>query len=313
MEVQSYLKIAITGATGFVGRHLAAHFVAKGDEVLAVSRQPGAPEHPAIRAITWQSIDNEPELLAGFDAIVNLAGETINQRWTQSAKTRILESRLQAADKLAKAIVQLDVKPSVVVNASAISIYGPSETETFDEDSPTRRDDFLSGVITQWEQAADNITGVRLVKLRTGVVLGNGGGAFPLMALPYRLFVGGRIGTGRQWMPWIHIDDLVGIIDYCISREQISGPVNAVAPNPVTNAEFGRAIAQVLHRPNFFPVPSFVFKLLFGEMSMLLLEGQHALPVALSRHGYSFRYPDMKPALRNLLKTGGYPHESSRP
>jgi len=301
------MKIAITGATGFVGSRLAALYLDQGHQVIGISRSPEKTSGHSgasggIHTVTWQSLKQRPEQLEGVHAIVNLAGESINQRWTPVAKKRIVQSRLDAAAAIAELVKQLRDKPQVVINASGISIYGPSETAIFDEQSPPRIVDFLSGVVEQWEHAADQIEGVRLVKVRVGVVLGASGGAVPLMALPYKLFVGGKVGSGRQWMPWIHIDDMVGILDACIRNANIAGPVNAVAPHSVTNADFGRTIARVLRRPNVIPVPAFMFKLLFGELSTLLLDGQRVVPKAALDSGYLFKHPDIESALRDILR-----------
>lgn len=294
------MKIAITGGTGFIGKHLASFYLKEGDEVMLISRTSTGQVIEGTTTLTWDSLSNNPAQLEGVHAIINLAGESINQRWSDQAKERIVQSRLTSASAIAAIVDRLEHKPEVVVNASGMSIYGISETDTYDEYSPANVGDFLSSVVKEWEQAADSIQHTRIVKIRVGIVLGLDGGAFPTMALPYKLFVGGKIGSGRQWMSWIHIDDMVGLIDYCIRNSDISGPVNATAPSPVRNAEFGRTLAEVLHKPNLFPIPSFVFKLLFGELSTLLLDGQRVLPQVLLDHGYEFRYPHLDKALRDL-------------
>lgn len=294
------MKIAIAGATGFIGKHLTSYYVKQGAEVILISRNDFKPQQPGVQAITWDALHAKPERLEGVHAIVNLAGETINQRWTQAAKERIVQSRLTVAANVARIVQQLANKPKVVVNASGMSIYGISETETFDEYSPAQVSDFLSSVVEKWEQAADQITGTRVVKVRVGIVLGRDGGALPKMALPYKLFVGGRIGSGRQWMSWIHIDDMVGLIDYCIRHEDIIGPVNATAPNPMRNSAFSQTLGKVMRRPSLFPVPAFFFKLLFGELATLLLDGQRVIPRVLLDHGYEFRYPELEQALAEI-------------
>ncbi len=296
------MKIAVSGGTGFIGGHLVPYFIRHGHEMILISRSSFGGTRSGVRNANWEQLDSDPELFEGIDAIVNLAGESINQRWKASAKEAILQSRLVAADRIAKLVLRLNQKPKVVVNASGMSIYGTSETETFDEGSPHRLVDFLSNVVEEWEKAADRIQGVRLVKVRVGVVLGNDGGAFPKMALPYKLGVGGKAGSGRQWISWVHIDDMVRLIDACIGNEDISGPVNATAPHPVTNAQFGQALASSLHRPNLFPVPAFVMKLLFGELSTLLLDGQRVLPRVLLEHGFEFKYPTIESAMQDLTK-----------
>lgn len=292
------MKIAITGATGFIGKHLTSFYVKQGAEIILISRTDFQPKQPGVHAITWDALRSQPELLEGVHAIVNLAGETINQRWTPAAKERIVQSRLTVAAAVADIVQRLEKKPKVVVNASGMSIYGISETDTFDEYRTAHVSDFLSSVVEKWEQAADQIAGTRIVKVRVGIVLGRDGGALPKMALPYKLFVGGRIGSGQQWMSWI--DDMVGLIDYCICHEDIAGPVNATAPNPVRNSEFSQTLGKVMRRPSLFPVPSFFFKLIFGELATLLLDGQRVIPRVLLDHGYPFRYADLEKALAEI-------------
>ncbi|OUM94590.1 MAG: TIGR01777 family protein [Thermobacillus sp. ZCTH02-B1] len=296
------MRVAVTGGTGFIGRALVRALLERGDEVRVVTRRKGKLnlKHPNLTESTWEEWNGRPERLEGTDAIVNLAGETINQRWTKAAKDRVLKSRLDAAGAVAEWVRAMRDKP-VVVNASGISYYGMSETETFDERSPGRVTDFLSAVVKEWEEAADRIPARRLVKLRVGLVLGADGGAFPLMVLPYRLFVGGRVGSGRQWISWIHIEDMTRLILFCLDNEHIAGPVNASAPEPVTNDRFGRAVAAALGRPHWFPVPAALMRLVFGELSVLLLEGQRALPNAALEAGFTFRYPTIDEAVRQLL------------
>jgi uncharacterized protein (TIGR01777 family) len=191
-------------------------------------------------------------------------------------------------------------KPPVIINASGISAYGTSESERFDEDSPTAVNDFLSKVVRAWESAADAIPAERLVKLRIGLVLDRKGGAFPLMLMPYLLFGGGRVGSGRQGLSWIHMDDMVGLILFCLDNRGIRGPVNGSAPEPVNNDTFGRAVGRAFGRPHWLPVPAALMRLLFGEMSALLLNGQQAVPKRALEHGYKFRYPTLDSALRQL-------------
>jgi uncharacterized protein (TIGR01777 family) len=297
------MKIAIAGGTGFIGNHLIPFFLKNGHEAVIISRSSSPSIQKGISHVTWNQLLADPAAHEGLDAIVNLAGASINQRWTDAAKKTILDSRLKAASYLAEFIEELEVKPRVVINASGMSIYGTSLTDTYDESSPHRIVDFLSGVVEEWEQAVDQIKDVRVVKIRIGLVVGKDGGAFPKMLLPYKLGVGGKIGSGNQWISWIHIDDMVQLIDTCIQNKQISGPVNATAPNPVTNDQFGRAIAAAWHRPHWFPLPSFMLKLMFGELSTLLLDGQKVLPHVLLSHGFQFKYPTIDQALRDLVST----------
>jgi uncharacterized protein (TIGR01777 family) len=296
------MRIAISGGTGFIGSALTNALLDRGDEVWIISRsQPRRGQQAGLRYVTWSELERTPVLLDGVDAIINLAGESINQRWTKAAKQRVLQSRLTSADRVAKLLNALPHKPEVVINASGISAYGISQAGPFDEDSPTNVTDFLSGVVRQWEQAADAIPANRLVKLRVGVVLNRKGGAFPLMAMPYRLFGGGRIGNGKQWLSWIHLEDMVRLIIFCLDHDEISGPVNACAPEPATNDEFGRALGKTMGRPHWFPVPAFVMRTLFGEMSTLLLDGQRAIPQKALDHGFQFRYGTLAGAMQQLV------------
>jgi len=294
------LKVAVAGGTGFIGGHLIRHLLERHDEVVLISRSRAKRSPFGLKTFQWGELPERKAELEGFDAIVNLAGESINQRWTADAKRRILQSRVDTATRIAELVASLRDKPRVVVNGSGISVYGTSETETYDETSPPRVVDFLSGVVEKWEQAIDAIPDTRVVKLLTGLVLGRDGGALPLMALPYKFGVGGRIGSGRQWMSWIHIEDMVRLIRFVIENESVRGPVNATAPHPVTNDEFGRALARALRRPHWFPVPAALIKLALGQQSELLLNGQHVRPRVLLENGFTFLYPTVDSALARL-------------
>ncbi|TCN00659.1 hypothetical protein EV294_101107 [Paenibacillus sp. BK033] len=297
------MRVAVTGGTGFVGRALVKALLERGDEVTVVSRKgkPSAsPQHAKLHHMTWDELAASPPLLEGTDIIVNLAGESINQRWNEASKQRVLHSRIDAAARIAKLVTELNIKPEAVINASGISAYGNSLTATFAEDSPLKATDFLSGVVEHWEKAADSIPVKRLVKLRVGVVLNRTGGAFPLMSLPHRLFAGGRLGSGSQWLSWIHLEDLVRLILFCMDHREIQGPVNASAPEPVTNDQFGRALGTAFGRPHWLPTPAFLLKAVLGEMSSLLLEGQRALPRKALENGFAFNYPTIDSAMKQL-------------
>ncbi|WP_123041759.1 TIGR01777 family oxidoreductase [Cohnella candidum] len=304
------MRLLLCGGTGFIGTALAEDLLARGDEVWIVTRKKpsesgGNKRSP--RYVTWDEWSSEPGRFDGFDAVVNLAGESINQRWTASAKQRIVGSRVQAAERLADLFRRMQAPPPVVVNASGISLYGHSDGGTasqapFDESSPARPADFLGDTVVQWEAAADGIPAERLVKLRIGLVIAREGGAFPLLRLPYRLFAGGRMGHGRQGMPWIHVRDMVGLILLSLDNPDVRGPLNAVAPQPVTNDEFGRLLGKVTGRPHWFPVPGAMLKLVLGEMSTLVLTGQYALPRKAMEHGYRFAYPNLEDALRDITR-----------
>ncbi|MFC7677913.1 TIGR01777 family oxidoreductase [Paenibacillus sp. GCM10028914] len=298
------MKIAICGGTGFIGQALCKHFISQGHQVMIVTRK--QPDHSSkensITYVTWDDMKSNPGQFEGLDALINLAGASLSQRWTTQGKERIHTSRQKTVSAVADLMNVLEHKPPVVVQASAMAIYGTSEDKTFDELSPPRVMDFPSEVVSMWEEAADRIQTDRVVKLRISVVLGNEGGAFPKMILPYKLGLGGKIGSGQQWMSWIHLDDIVRLIDFCIHHPEINGPVNAASPKPVTNDLFGRTAAKVYHRPHWFPVPSFLLKGVLGELSMILLEGQRILPVKALDHGFEFQYAELKDALSALKK-----------
>lgn len=285
---------------------LAERLKARGDTVTIITRrsQPSAAmKGQQLATLTWDDLAQRPEQLAHVGAIVNLAGESINQRWTKAAKQRILNSRLEAAQGIQQFVRNRQARessPITVINASGISIYGTSLTAQFDESSQAHLTDFLAEVVQQWEAAADKIPADRLVKLRIGVVLAAEGGAFSKMALPYKLFAGGPVGSGKQWLPWIHLEDMIRLILFCLDRPDIAGPVNAVAPNAVTNGEFGSALGKALGRPHWLPVPSIMMKAIFGELSVLLLQGQRAYPRKPLDAGFTFTHPTIDSALAQI-------------
>lgn len=300
------MKIAVCGGTGFIGSALTDYWLEAGHKIVIITRRPPEPATSGRqpRYISWSELESDPQRIEGVDAVVNLSGESLNQRWTKNAKLRIIQSRADSIAALAMAIKQLDKKPEVVIQASAMSFYGTSETETFDESSPHRPTDFPSTVVEQWEAAAESFQDVRLVKLRISMVLDRHKGAFPLLKLPYQLGFGGRIGSGRQWITWIHIADMVRIVDFCLHDRSISGAVNSSAPTPVTNDEFGRTVATVYHRPHWFPVPAFLIKTALGEMSVMALEGQRVIPKKLLDHGFKFLFPELRQAIEDLRTKG---------
>ncbi|AZN42997.1 TIGR01777 family oxidoreductase [Paenibacillus albus] len=298
------MKVAVTGGTGYVGSHVVKALLERGDEVWIISRSSSKqPAESGLHVINWQELADTPRKLGNVDAIVNLAGESISRRWTKEGKHAILQSRLDAANAIEKFVAAVDVMPRVVVNASGISIYGNSAPDeaAADESSPSRIADFLASVVEKWEAAADRIPAPRLVKLRIGLVLGMEGGAFPKMVLPYRLGIGGRMGSGKQWVPWIHEDDMTRLILFCLDNPDVAGPVNACAPEPVMNDTFGRAIGKAAGRPHWFPVPAFPLKAALGELSMLLLEGTRAVPRKALDNGFVFDYPTVERAFEQLF------------
>ncbi len=304
------MKIAITGATGFVGSRLVVKLYDRGDDILILTRNPDKarriypksiyPKIEIIPYIATESGDWQKEI-SGCDAVINLAGEPISERWTGEAKRAIVASREIGTEKIVEAIALAPQKPKVLINSSAIGYYGTSETASFDENSPPG-DDFLADVCKKWETAAQKVKdyGTRLVILRTGIVLGNGG-ALGKMIPPFKLFAGGPIGSGRQWFSWIHRDDLINLIIYCLDRQGISGTFNATAPNPVRMKEFCQILGEVMNRPSWLPVPDFALEILLGEGAKIVLEGQEVLPKATQAIGFDYRYPNLEAALQEIV------------
>jgi uncharacterized protein (TIGR01777 family) len=297
-------RIVITGATGRIGTHLVGALKARGDEVCVLTRNPErAAERLEVEAIEWNpKSDGAPaEALAGRDAVVHLAGEDVGQRWSDDVKAEILASREKGTRNLITGIFAAEPRPPVLVGASAAGYYGPHGDEVVDETSPPGSD-WLSEVCVRWEQQTDAaMLGARVVKVRTGIVLDAGGGALAKMLAPFKAGVGGPIGSGRQYMPWIHLDDLVGLYLAAIDSKDFSGPINASAPEPVTNKEFAKALGKALHRPAVAPVPGFVVKGLYGQMSQIVLTGVRMVPGRAAELGYEFQHPDLDEALRDTL------------
>jgi len=281
------VKILVLGASGFVGGHLRAALERRGDAVIAGSLRD--PSQAAAEAATC-------------DAIVNLAGEPIAQRWNETVKHALLYSRTELPQRFLEALGRLDRRtPATYVSASAIGYYGTSETETFVEENPPGSD-FLAQVCEAWERQAmaARDLGLRVAVVRTGIALGRDGGALAKMLPPFRLGLGGVIGSGRQWCSWIHVDDAIGI--YLSALDGGEGPFNATAPNPVTNAEFTRTLGVALHRPTILPTPQFALELLLGEGASMVTNGQRVLPKRITQErGYAFRFPMLHGALENVL------------
>ncbi|QSO51905.1 TIGR01777 family oxidoreductase [Alicyclobacillus curvatus] len=333
------MDVVIFGGSGLIGQALAKRVVEAGDTAFILSRhrenesgqrhgaqhqgaqlqggqqrdgqaqgrRPRSQQLTAYGTTIPYSLETLPQIIDTLPlhrpyAIVNLAGESIaGGRWTKGRKQAIYDSRVVLTKALANAICKLELPPSVFVSGSAVGYYGSSTTATFTESS-LPGEGFLTDVTCGWEEAAQiALPTTRVALLRTGVVLAANKGALPQMALPYRLFAGGRVGTGLQWVSWIHIADAAGIILHCINNEQIYGPVNVTAPCPVHMDEFGRSIAAALHRPHFMPAPSLALRTLFGEMSQIILEGQRVLPQKALDTGYEFQFDDVHAALRDLL------------
>lgn len=302
------MNILIAGGTGFVGKALTSYFTRNGHHTYILTRNTQKRENdPYIHHVQWLTDDAPPhEQLPSIDVVVNLAGESINSgRWNETRKRTIVESRLQATYAIYDLITKMNKKPSILIQASAIGIYGTSLNETFTERCETIGTDFLAQTVKRWEEAGRRIEslGVRTVFMRFGIILGKNGGALPRIVLPYKWFIGGTIGSGQQWLSWVHMDDVIGTIDFVIRHETISGPVNVTAPSPVTMEQFGKTIANILRRPHWLPVPSFALKMLLGEMSMLVLEGQRVIPKKLLQAGYDFSFPTVDQALANILQS----------
>lgn len=299
------MKIVLTGGTGFIGYSLQDSLIRQGHEVIVLSRRPAQDSNSSARYVLWDPVHgNEWEQsLRGADACINLAGEPIAaKRWTKAQKLKIIESRCDATHALAHAIQKLDKKPKVLINASAVGWYGPHGDEIITEEQRPGTD-FLAQTCKAWETHAVRAEdfGLRVVRLRIGIVLEKDGGALQKMIPPFQFFIGGPLGDGRQWMSWIHREDVVGLILWALENSKVSGALNATAPNPVTMKDFAAALGKVMGRPSFAAVPGFVLKTLLGEMSDLLLKGQRVVPEKALRLGYQFKYPSLEPALRAIL------------
>ncbi|WP_042355712.1 TIGR01777 family oxidoreductase [Bacillus rubiinfantis] len=298
------MRIVIAGGSGFIGEKLTAFLVEEGHEVIILTRQ-DRPSSGNVSYVTWLEVGTSPEEdIEEADAFINLAGVSINDgRWSKSHQQEIYESRMTATGELLRIITALPVKPAVLINASAIGIYPASEHKVYTEESQERAEDFLAKTVIDWEAKANQASAqsIRTVFVRLGVVLGNEGGALPLMVLPYKLFAGGTVGSGEQWVSWIHVRDAIRAIVYLLENEQLSGPINLTAPTPIKMRDFGRTIGAVLQRPHWLPVPSFALKLILGQKSALVLEGQHVVPQKLLAAGFSFQFASLQHALEDIL------------
>ena len=295
------MRISVTGATGMIGRALVAELARRGDEVTALSRDP-AQAGLGVETLGWPDPKRELPPAGAFhgrDSVVHLLGETLAQRWSDEAKREIRESRVLSTRNLVAALAGLPEsdRPRTLISQSASGWYGPRGDERLDEDQPAG-DDFLAGVVRDWEEEASKAEGMRVVLTRTGVVLSPRGGALAKMLPFFKLGIGGPVAGGRQYVPWVHLDDVVGAIVFLLG-EQCRGPVNVTAPEPVTNRELSRTLGRVLRRPAFAPVPGLAVKALYGEMATIVMTGQRAVPGRLTELGYEFRRPDLEAALRD--------------
>jgi uncharacterized protein (TIGR01777 family) len=301
------MRVAVTGATGMIGAALVRALVERGDEVTALSRNAErARETLDVPAETWADPKAEQpplDALGGRDAVVNLLGEVIAQRWSDDTKREIRDSRVLSTRNLVSALSQLspEERPSVLVSQSAVGWYGHRGDERLDESIEQPGHDFLAQITADWEAEARRAEelGIRVVRTRTGVVLSESGGALEKMLPFFKAGIGGPVAGGRQYVPWVHLDDVVGAIVFALGNDQTSGPLNLTAPEPVTNKEFSKALGRVLHRPAFAPVPALAVKALYGEMAEIVTTGQRAVPARLTELGYVFRRPDLEAALRD--------------
>lgn len=302
------MRVLISGGTGLIGSALVKSLGESGDEVTVLTRSLDRNRGGAANGVQMQQWDGATAegwgaLVSQVDAVVNLAGEGIaDGRWTAMRKQRIRESRINAGKALVAAIDAAERKPSVLIQASAVGYYGPGSDGVLTEKS-TVGSDYLAQVCFDWEASTSAVEamGVRRPVIRTGVVLSEKGGAFSKIALPFRFFAGGPLGSGKQYFPWIHIADEIGAIRFLLEKENATGPYNLTAPNPPQNREFVRELGRVMGRPAFMPTPSFALKTVFGEMSTVLLDGQRAIPARLQEEGYRFEYPEAGAALRAIL------------
>lgn len=298
------MKITLTGASGFIGKALIAKLQADGHQLHLLGRN--APKDSAIAFSKWDALGGiapASEALEGADAIIHLAGEPVAQRWSDDVKRKIRDSRVNGTHRLVAAIAAADErKPKVLIAGSAIGYYGNRGDDMVTEASRPGKG-FLPEVCVEWEAASQSAAahGLRVVCVRTGIVLGRGGGALEQMLPIFKMGAGGRIGSGRQWMSWIHLDDLAGLFLLALENAGISGPMNGTAPTPSTNAEVTHTLAEVLHRPAAMTVPEFGLKLMYGEMAQILIEGQRVMPEVALKAGYQFKYKDLRLALAAVV------------
>ncbi len=305
------MRILVAGGTGFIGKALCRDLLLAGHEVAVLTRNASravgrVPQGAGVAQWSPEQPDGLAQVLSDADAVVNLSGESVAaQRWTPQFKQRLLDSRVNSTRALVQAMRQAEPRPKVLVNASAVGIYGNRGEEELSETSPPGTG-FLAELAIRWEQSAEEAreAGVRVVKLRIGVVLGEGGGALEKMLPPFRLFVGGPFGSGRQWFPWVHLDDVTGLTLHALQNESVEGAVNVVAPGIVRLEEFCRVLGRVIRRPSWLPVPGFALRLIAGELGETLLWSQRVVPQVAVQTGYTFRYPQLEEALRAVLDRG---------
>lgn len=294
------MQIVLTGATGFIASHVIPKLQAAGHEIRTLGRRP----LDNLEFSKWDSADEpDPAVFESAGAVIHLAGETVAQRWTDESKKRIRSSRIDGTRNLVQSLSKTATKPAALLCASAVGIYGSRGDEILTENSK-RGSGFLADLTEEWEEAsrAAEQFGIRVVHLRFGVILGADGGAFPKMVQPFRLGAGGRLGSGKQWMPWVHVNDAAALILFALEDADLHGPVNVTSPQPVTNADFTHALGAVLDRPTVLAVPEFGLKLALGEMAEAVLASERAVPAAAEAAGFRFSFPELEPALRDLTR-----------
>ena len=301
------MRVAVTGASGTIGRAVVGALRGRGDEVTVLSRDAARARRTlgeGVDAVEWRDPKAEPapvEALAGRDGVVNLLGERLDQRWTEAARREIRDSRVLGTRNLVEGLRGAEPRPAVLVSQSASGFYGARGDEPVDEREPGARGGFLADVVAAWEAEAMRAQelGVRVVVTRTGIVLSPVGGALKSMRLPFKLGLGGPVAGGRQYMPWVHVEDVAGAILFCLDTAEARGPVNVTAPEPATNREFSKALGRALGRPAILPIPGFALQVLYGDMAETVTTGVRAVPARLRELGYRFAHPDLDAALRH--------------
>ena len=299
------MNILITGGTGFIGSALSRELSDSGHKVIIASRRKTPPKLKNIEIVRWDiQTPLSSEIMSGIDAVINLAGESlISGRWTKKRKERIMSSRVNTTRLLVESMKNANPKPKVLISVSAVGYYGPHGDEYVTEDFPPASD-FLAEVCKAWEKEALRAqeSGVRVVITRFGVALESDGGALSKMAIPFKFFLGGHLGSGQQWFSWVHREDIIGFMKYALENESVSGHFNLTSPQPVTNKEFCFALGKALNRPSWFHVPAFMIKLTLGEVGRVLLTGQRVLPGKALKAGYQFKYPEINEAMRAIFR-----------
>jgi uncharacterized protein (TIGR01777 family) len=297
------MHILLTGGTGLIGRRLCKHWLAQGHQLTVLSRKPD--DVARLCGANVRGIAHFDDIgTQHVDAVVNLAGAPIADRpWTRKRKILLWDSRITLTEQLVTWLERREQKPDVLISGSAVGWYGDGGERELDENAQPVSEDFASRLCIAWEETAQRAEslGIRVVLVRTGLVLADEGGMLQRLLPPFKMGMGGPIGNGRQWMPWVHIEDQIALIDFLMSRDDARGPYNACAPSPVRNRDFAKTLASVLHRPSFMPMPAVALRVLLGELSILLLGGQRARPDRLKEAGFTFRFTDLRAALENLL------------